>query len=555
MSANGTILLLPRAPHVPGGVGGGGGAGIMGVPAPTARAGVEMITSAGSSAWGGLQARLGVAARGKKLRSVAEARGRAGTAVLALRCVKSQSQSQSLAMGAGGSNPPAAFGAGLEIGARPAGHGDEAAGEPSLVVFSGGTAFNGVAPRLKDLTTRVSHVLPVSDDGGSTAEIVRFLGGPAVGDIRSRCLRLAEAGNEEALAVRELLAHRLHPTDHIGAKAEWLAITEGEHALWDGISDPYKHTIRAFLVHFQFLVMRSSNNARFSFVNGSVGNFFFAGARTFFGSMDSAIFMFSRVSGIPPASLVLPCICTEERITLGAQLDDGTIIRGQNNISHPPPWGPEADAAEVEGPCCSIPSHLLVNKEDDGPPLSSPIRRVFYLGSLGDGASSEEHEVFPAVNPRVLQEVGGAELVVYAMGSLYTSICPSLTLQGVGEAIAARGCPKVMLLNGCLDRETMGMDAAGMARTVVRSLNRTFAHTRRGSCLEHPPAAYVTHLLAPEGGRVAVDEGELWEMGVEVVWVAGYHPPGKPDKVRFHEAALVEALGKIVRGGGSGAAI
>mmetsp|Transcript_32401 Transcript_32401/g.103084 ORF Transcript_32401/g.103084 Transcript_32401/m.103084 type:complete len:405 (+) Transcript_32401:35-1249(+) len=321
MSANGTILLLPRAPHVPGGVGGGGGAGIMGVPAPTARAGVEMITSAGSSAWGGLQARLGVAARGKKLRSVAEARGRAGTAVLALRCVKSQSQSQSLAMGAGGSNPPAAFGAGLEIGARPAGHGDEAAGEPSLVVFSGGTAFNGVAPRLKDLTTRVSHVLPVSDDGGSTAEIVRFLGGPAVGDIRSRCLRLAEAGNEEALAVRELLAHRLHPTDHIGAKAEWLAITEGEHALWDGISDPYKHTIRAFLVHFQFLVMRSSNNARFSFVNGSVGNFFFAGARTFFGSMDSAIFSelnFSsnKIIHASPASLALPCICTEEPITL-----------------------------------------------------------------------------------------------------------------------------------------------------------------------------------------------------------------------------------------------
>lgn len=29
---------------------------------------------------------------------------------------------------------------------------------------------------LKNLTTRVAHVLPVSDDGGSTAEIVRVLG-------------------------------------------------------------------------------------------------------------------------------------------------------------------------------------------------------------------------------------------------------------------------------------------------------------------------------------------------------------------------------------------
>lgn len=40
----------------------------------------------------------------------------------------------------------------------------------------GGTGFNGVVEELKKLTTRVAHVLPVSDDGGSTAEIVRVLG-------------------------------------------------------------------------------------------------------------------------------------------------------------------------------------------------------------------------------------------------------------------------------------------------------------------------------------------------------------------------------------------
>lgn len=50
---------------------------------------------------------------------------------------------------------------------------------------------------LRKLTPCVSHVLPVSDDGGSTAEIVRVIGGPAVGDIRSRCLRLADDGDAE----------------------------------------------------------------------------------------------------------------------------------------------------------------------------------------------------------------------------------------------------------------------------------------------------------------------------------------------------------------------
>ncbi|XWS12535.1 hypothetical protein CRYUN_Cryun37aG0097500 [Craigia yunnanensis] len=56
----------------------------------------------------------------------------------------------------------------------------------SQMVVLGGTAFNGVVEELKKLTVRVAHVLPVSDDGGSTAEIVRVLSGPAVGDIRSR---------------------------------------------------------------------------------------------------------------------------------------------------------------------------------------------------------------------------------------------------------------------------------------------------------------------------------------------------------------------------------
>jgi hypothetical protein len=45
---------------------------------------------------------------------------------------------------------------------------------------------------------------------------------------------------------------------------------EGDHALWEGVSEPYKHTIRAFLVHFHTLVLRQSI-ARFDWRNGSIG--------------------------------------------------------------------------------------------------------------------------------------------------------------------------------------------------------------------------------------------------------------------------------------------
>jgi len=115
---------------------------------------------------------------------------------------------------------------------------------PRLAIFSGGTAVNSVASRLRRLTTEVAYILPVSDDGGSTAEIVRVLGGPAVGDIRSRCLRLADDGDAEAVAVRRLLAHRLPAHCGQAAKAEWAEIVEGDHPLWGGVSEPYKHTIR-----------------------------------------------------------------------------------------------------------------------------------------------------------------------------------------------------------------------------------------------------------------------------------------------------------------------
>lgn len=85
-------------------------------------------------------------------------------------------------------------------------------------------------------------------------------------------------------------------------------------------------------------------------------------------------------------------------------------------------------------------------------PLPAAIRRVFYLANEG---THREHEVQLPANSVALAALARADAVVYAVGSLYTSIVPSLALRGVGEAIAERGgCPKVLLLNGFHDRET-----------------------------------------------------------------------------------------------------
>eukprot|EP00878_Enallax_costatus_P010254 GHUV01010704.1.p1 GENE.GHUV01010704.1~~GHUV01010704.1.p1 ORF type:complete len:450 (+),score=97.56 GHUV01010704.1:449-1798(+) len=408
-------------------------------------------------------------------------------------------------------------------------------GVPNLVVFSGGTAFNSVAGPLRKLTPCVSHVLPVSDDGGSTAEIVRVIGGPAVGDIRSRCLRLADEGDEEAQAVKQLLAHRLADSSSQDAKMEWYNLVEGRHDLWQGVSEPYKHMIRAFLVHFQLQIL-SQANQEFNFHNGSIGNFFFAGARTFFRSLESAVFLFSRVARIPEGSTVMPAICTEEVITLGAELEDGTVIRGQNNISHP-----DEQQSHSGGPSA-------VDKSSSYVPLPSPIRRVFYLSREGTG---QEHEVSPPPNPHVVADIRKVDAIIYGMGSLYTSICPTLILDGVGEAIAARReIPKLLLLNGSHDRETSccgshsgPMRASDVVQAITDALNRR--RSRQGIPLRNPPASYVTSLIVPRNGSIEVDHATLELLGVNHVVDVGSSSDSE-GRILFDPEELVLAIGQML---------
>ncbi|KAF5337390.1 hypothetical protein D9611_003383 [Ephemerocybe angulata] len=91
----------------------------------------------------------------------------------------------------------------------------------SYVVISGGTGGNAICSAFGD----ACFVLPVSDDGGSSSEIIRVLGGPSVGDIRSRLVRLIPGGQlptSPLHAIRNLLAYRL-PSKYTAkeAREEW----------------------------------------------------------------------------------------------------------------------------------------------------------------------------------------------------------------------------------------------------------------------------------------------------------------------------------------------
>lgn len=321
----------------------------------------------------------------------------------------SSTQSSSLHTSSESTNHPPVNGAGDTCVIRdfPPMTRPEAGTQKGLVIFTGGTGFNNTAKVLQEeqmrqyesdtahmrslavskandpnetstsspqsitspalpKVSRVTYVLPVSDDGGSSAEIIRVLGGSAIGDVRSRLLRLAIEDTEEAKAVKRVLEYRL-PSDEISASEsegmkdgerkpvggrssprpdtkaflEWREIVDGSHPIWTGISPAYKSTIRRFLVAFDTDISvadgTSSSSRPFDFRNGSVGNFFFTGSRRFFNSIEAAIFWFSRVAGIPRTSSVVPSILPSEHVGIAARLEDGSVIVGQSNISHPIP--------------------------------------------------------------------------------------------------------------------------------------------------------------------------------------------------------------------------
>jgi hypothetical protein len=58
---------------------------------------------------------------------------------------------------------------------------DNVGEELSFLVISGGTGGNAICSAF----TNACYVLPVSDDGGSSSEIIRVLGGPSIGEALS----------------------------------------------------------------------------------------------------------------------------------------------------------------------------------------------------------------------------------------------------------------------------------------------------------------------------------------------------------------------------------
>lgn len=412
--------------------------------------------------------------------------------------------------------------------------------------------------------------------------------------------------NSERAAIKALFNHRLH-ADATAAHAEWQSIVDGTSVLWKSISPAKKELIRSFfnLLNLEILKRARPPTSTFDFTSASVGNLFLTGARLFSGSFESAIYLLGSICGVPSDLVrVIPAINSNFSHHISASLADGTVIVGQNSISHPS----EATALQPN-PNGRRPSLLLADGEgeEDGSSASdayeedylpgslptlrnknitfsktgtedlpSRISRIWYINPYGQ-------EIRPPANPRVLEALRDAQAIVYSIGSLYTSIIPSLILRGVGEAIVSSPARhKILILNGSLDRETgppsepftavdfveaiarAGEESRGRGRgrdrdrrTDVTSAVSSSSPISPSTTPTPPPApevslpysSYVTHILHLEGpGTPKVDRERLSDMGIETLRLYGRKitsGEGEGETVlgmRYDSTALVQAL-------------
>ena len=308
----------------------------------------------------------------------------------------------------------------------------------------------------------------------------------------------------------------------------------------------------------------------FNFQSASIGNLFLTGARLFTGSFESAIYLLGSITGVAENVHVIPAINSNFSHHISAGLEDGTVIAGQNAISHPLPTSSSSAQASADPTALTSPSTTIleafaesplthnrrVSKElsehdrvedanlpgslptlrkpyitfhkSDTEELPSRIERIWYINPYGQ-------EIRPAPNQAVLGAVKEASALVYSIGSLYTSVIPSLILRDVGPAVRDPSIRfKILILNGSLDRETKAANVAFGATDFVKAIadacsgnsvsemRSGLGRENDGECRREDWKKYVTHVVHMIGeGTPRVEKESLANVGIECVRIYG----------------------------------
>ncbi|KAJ5678080.1 uncharacterized protein N7477_003713 [Penicillium maclennaniae] len=461
----------------------------------------------------------------------------------------------------------------------------DTAANRGIVVISGGSAANNLVDVFDTLRESkdclLSYIIPISDNGGSSSELIRIFGGPGIGDVRSRLVRLIPDS----------------PINSEPASNEWQSIVDGTSGLWKSIAPAKKELIRSFfnMLNLEILKRARPPSSTFDFTSASVGNLFLTGARLFSGSFESAIYLIRqhlwstiRCFIVGQNSISHPSEVTALQPDRGSRPRRPSLLLADGDDLDDTEPSDMSDAVSYEedhlpGSLATLRNKNISFSKTENEDLPSRIDRIWYINPYGQ-------EIRPAANPRVLEALNDAQAIIYSIGSLYTSIIPAIILRGVGKSIMKSPARhKILILNGSLDRETGPPSEPFAASDFVEAIARAGEESRgrrhrrttdHGSTTTpsspetikpHTPlpyTAYVTHILHLDGpGTPHVDRERLADMGIETLRLYGRKITAMGgDKevvigMRYDSNALIQALevvlGKkgdaMVRGGvGSG---
>jgi len=343
---------------------------------------------------------------------------------------------------------------------------------PRILFFSGGSALRRLSRELVHYTHNSIHIITPFDSGGSSAVLRRAFGMPAVGDIRNRLMALADrtvTGNPE---IFRLSAYRF---DHSATQEE---LRQKLDALCDG-SDPLvarvPHPVREIACRYLGF-FRDHMPGDFDLRGASVGNLMLTGG--YFNHdrhLDPVLYLFSKL--IEARGTVRPVMNGD--LHLAAELEDGTVLRGQHTITG-------KEVGEIE----------------------SPIRKLWLTEDLDDPAPAK-----PRISRKMEELIESADLICFPMGSFHTSVVANLLPLGVGRAVARADCLKVQIPSLGHDPETIGLGVFQSSRRLLQTLE-----TSAGESV-HPSRLLNFVLLDTENGdyKQPLELDKYPRLGIQVI--------------------------------------
>lgn len=303
---------------------------------------------------------------------------------------------------------------------------------PEILFFSGGSALNDVSRVLKNYTHNSTHLITPFDSGGSSAKLRQAFNMPAIGDLRSRMVALADESVTGHPEVYQLFTYRLASAESNSVLSKQLdQMIQGKYPMVAAISNPMRRLIRNQLGYF-----RDSMPDDFDLRGASIGNLILTGGYlNNHRHLDPIVFLFSKLVGV--LGTVRPIV--NDDFHLAADLQDGSRIIGQ---------------------------HRMTGKEMA--PLQSPIKRL-YLSERTDKLVPAKSEL----RKKTRKLISKAELICYPPGSYYSSLIANLLPAGVSAAIAGVDRPKVYVPNLGRDPEQLGM-------TLEQCIIKLLEYLRRG---------------------------------------------------------------------------